>query len=311
MAPVTTMTDETTNTDQTPANDKRRSGGASAYLVTIAGIRVGEMFKLGKNVTVLGRGDDADLRLIDEGVSRRHAMVILEQGQVVLEDLGSVNGTFCNGVRIFDARILSDGDKISMGGATVLKFTYQDQLEEEFSRNLYESAVRDGLTGLHNRRYFDERLRAELTFANRHRATLALLMLDIDHFKKVNDERGHQTGDTVLREIARRLSSAMRVEDVVARFGGEEFAIICRSTGEPEARALADRLRGIVADEMPIPNGSPLRVTASLGIAVVPKAGITTELDLVKAAGSSPLSSEAERSQPQCSVWRRIVHAQA
>ena len=242
------------------------------------------MFKLGKDETVLGRSDDADLRLIDDGVSRRHAAVILERDRVVLKDLGSANGTFCNGSRISDARVLNDGDKISMGGATILKFTYQDDLEEQFSKNLYESAVKDGLTGLHNRRYFDERLRSELTFANRHRATLALLMLDIDHFKRINDEHGHQTGDTVLREIARRLSSAMRAEDVVARFGGEEFAIICRSTGESEAKVLADRLRVIIADEISTPNGSPLRVTVSIGIAVVPNAGITTELDLVNAA---------------------------
>jgi two-component system cell cycle response regulator len=279
------MTDETTNTEQTPpAAAKRRSNGASAYLVTIAGIRVGEMFKLGKDETVLGRSDDADLRLLDEGVSRRHAAIILERDRVVLEDLGSANGTFCNGLRISDARVLNDGDKISMGGATILKFTYQDDLEEQFSKNLYESAVRDGLTGLHNRRYFDERLRSELTFANRHHATLTLLLLDIDYFKRINDERGHQTGDTILRAIGRRLSSAVRAEDVVTRFGGEEFAIICRSTGVAEAKILADRLRAVIADEISAPESSPLRVTASLGIAVVPQAGIATELDLVKAA---------------------------
>jgi two-component system, cell cycle response regulator len=279
------MTDETTHTEQTPpANDKRRSGGAAAYLVTIAGIRVGEMFKLGKEETLLGRGDDADLRLIDEGVSRRHAAVVREGDRVVLKDLGSVNGTFCNGSRISEALVLNDGDKISMGGATILKFTYQDDLEEQFSKNLYESAVKDGLTRLHNRRYFDERLRSELTFANRHLATLALLMVDVDHFKRINDERGHQTGDTTLREIARRLASAMRVEDVVARFGGEEFAVICRSTGETEAKVVAERLRAIIAEEISIPDGPPLRVTASIGIAVVPKAGLRTELDLVNAA---------------------------
>jgi len=279
------MTDETTHTEQTPpANDKRRTGAASAYLVTIAGIRVGEMFKLAKDETVLGRSDDADLRLIDDGVSRRHAAVVLEGDQVMLKDLGSANGTFCNGSRISDEMILNDGDKISMGGATILKFTYQDDLEEQFSKNLYESAVRDGLTGLYNRRYFDERLRSELTFANRHLADLALMLVDIDHFKRINDERGHQAGDATMREIARRLSSAMRVEDVVARFGGEEFAIVCRSTGEAEAIVLAERLRATIAEEIAVADEPPLRITASFGIAVVPKAGITTELDLVQAA---------------------------
>ena len=95
---------------------------------------------------------------------------VLNGERVTLKDLGSANGTYCNGTRISDARVLTDGDKISMGGTTILKFTYQDDLDEQFSQNLYESAVRDGLTGLYNRRYFDDRLRAELAFASRHRA---------------------------------------------------------------------------------------------------------------------------------------------
>ena len=92
---------------------------------------------------------------------------------VTLRDLGSANGTYCNGTRIADPVQLTNGDKISMGGTTILKFTYQDELEEQFNRQLYESAVRDGLTGLYNRRYFDERLHAEMTFALRHQAPLS------------------------------------------------------------------------------------------------------------------------------------------
>ena len=100
---------------------------------------------------------------------------------------------------------LADGDKISMGGTTILKFTYQDALEEQFNRQLYESAVRDGLTGLYNRRYFDDRLQAEMTLHPSSPAPLALMMVDIDHFKRVNDEHGHQVGDATLREVAQLL----------------------------------------------------------------------------------------------------------
>jgi two-component system, cell cycle response regulator len=281
------MTDETTLTEQTPPANDDRGDRSSAYLVTIAGIRVGEMFKLTKEETVLGRSDDVDLRLIDEGVSRRHAIVTLQDGRVILKDLGSVNGTYCNGHRISDDRVLDDGDKISLGGTTILKFTYQDDLEEQFSKNLYESAVKDGLTGLHNRRYFDERLRSEVTFATRHFTPAALLLIDIDHFKRVNDERGHQVGDAALREVARRLSSSVRAEDVTARFGGEELAVVCRDMNEFDAVVLADRVRAIVAEEIVVPDGPALRLTVSVGVAVIPKAGIRADDDLVKAADAA------------------------
>jgi diguanylate cyclase (GGDEF)-like protein len=282
------MSDEITQTDQTPpAGDTSVADGASAYLVTIAGIRVGEMFKLPTGETVLGRSDEADLRLVDEGVSRLHAAVTVEGTHVVLKDLGSVNGTYCNGSRISTPRVLTDGDKISMGGTTILKFTYQDDLEERFSKNLYESAVKDGLTGLHNRRYFDERLRAEVTFSARHLSELALLLIDLDHFKRINDRWGHQVGDATLRELARRLAATVRTEDTTARFGGEEFAILCRNTGETKAVVLADRLRAIVAKPLQIPKVPELQITASVGLAVMPRAEVHSESDLVRAADSA------------------------
>jgi diguanylate cyclase (GGDEF)-like protein len=282
------MKSEKTNTEQTPpASDQAGRGRGSAYLIVIVGIRVGEMYRLAKNATVIGRGDDADVRLIDDGVSRRHAALMLDGDRVTLKDLGSVNGTYRNGTRISGDVVLADGDKISMGGTTILKFTYQDDLDERFNRNLYESAVRDGLTGLYNRRYFDDRLRAELAFAKRHKTPLALILADIDHFKKVNDERGHQVGDLTLREVAHRLAAAMRAEDVIARYGGEEFVILCRNTSEPQARALADRLRSIVAEELQVPDGDALRITASFGLAVTPHAALTGDLDLIKAADAA------------------------
>jgi diguanylate cyclase (GGDEF)-like protein len=281
------MADDTTLTEQTPPASEDRSIASSAYLITIAGIRVGEMFRLAKRETLLGRSDEVDFRLIDDGVSRRHAALLLQGGRVVLKDLGSANGTYCNGARVADACVLNDGDKISMGGATILKFTYQDDLEEQLSRNLYESAVKDGLTNLHNRRYFDERLCSEVAFAVRHLSELALLLVDLDHFKRINDERGHQVGDVTLREIGHRLSSAVRIDDVVARFGGEEFTILCRDTSSTKALALAERCRAMIAEEIALPNEPGVRITASVGIAVLPKAGITTVGEFVKAADSA------------------------
>ena len=279
------MKDERTVTEQTPpADDDQRRGPASAFLVTLAGSRVGEMFKLANDLTVVGRGDDVDLRLLDEGVSRRHAALVRYGQRVLLKDLESANGTYRNGVRLREPVFLKDGDKITMGGTTILKFTYQDDLEERFNRGLYESVTRDALTGLYNRSYFDERLTSELTYAIRHGALLALMLVDLDHFKAVNDERGHQVGDRTLKEIGRRLAAAVRTEDIVARYGGEEFALLCRDTGEAEAVKLAERLRAGIGDELFVASGPSFRVTASVGIAVKARAATMDEEALIKAA---------------------------
>jgi two-component system, cell cycle response regulator len=280
-------TDETTQTEQTPPANGNPRRAEVAYLVVIQGLQTGEMFPLAKGPTVLGRGIYAELRIEDDGVSRRHAEVLLDGDIATLRDLGSANGTFCNGKRVCDRVQLTDGDKVSMGGATILKFTYQDELDEEFNRQLYESAVKDGLTGIYNRRYFDERLHSEMMFAIRHQAPLALMLADIDHFKRINDERGHQVGDATLREIARRLSLVLRAEDVLARYGGEEFAVLCRDTGEQQAAALGDRLRLVTADELCLPDGTCVGVTLSIGIAIAPGAGVETEAELVHVADAA------------------------
>src|SRR6185369_1408035 len=153
-----------------------------AYLVVLAGVSAGEMFKLSEQRTVIGRGPKVGIRLNDDGVSREHCELLHEGERVVLRDLGSTNGTFCNGARV-DRRELVDGDKIMVGSTSILKFTYHDYLDEVFQRQMYESALRDGLTKIFNRRYFTDQLQKEFAFAVRHKAPLALMFIDIDHFK--------------------------------------------------------------------------------------------------------------------------------
>jgi len=279
------MKDEKTFTEQTPpAGETPSRGPVSAFLVTLAGLQVGEMFKLAKQLTVIGRSDEADLRILDEGVSRRHAALVRSGERILLKDLDSANGTFRNGVRAWDPVFLEDGDKITLGGTTILKFTLQDALDEQFNRGLYESAVKDGLTGLYNRRYLDDRLEAEAMYALRHRAPLALMIADIDHFKRVNDEHGHQIGDATLREVARRLAATIRGEDVIARYGGGAFPILCRGTDEEQARKVGERLRLAVAGELAPSAEVDLRLTISIGIAVVPTTAVGDARELVRAA---------------------------
>jgi diguanylate cyclase (GGDEF)-like protein len=137
---------------------------------------------------------------------------------------------------------------------------------------LEQETITDPLLGIHNRRFLDQRLEEELLRARRHRLDLTLLMVDLDHFKRVNDTHGHPIGDRVLQHVARLLKGGLRQTDVLARFGGEEFVILLPHTPEPDAAQLAERLRAVV-EETPLPlpsqgdHGGLLRMTASIGSA--------------------------------------------
>jgi diguanylate cyclase (GGDEF)-like protein len=267
---MATTVDDTTLERQPTMEPPAAPRGPSAYLLVIAGPSFGEMHRLRGPRAVIGRADNAAIRLLDDGISREHAAIEREGGKNVLVDLGSTNGTFCNGTRI-QRHDLVDGDKISVGASTILKFTYQDQVDERYQKRLFESALRDGLTATFNRRYFVDRLNTEMRFASRHDKALALLFVDIDHFKKINDGFGHQAGDHVLAAVARELTATIRAEDVLARYGGEEFAIICREIEKDGALALGERLRAAVERARFEHEGRVIPVTISVGAAVARK----------------------------------------
>ncbi|HVR61218.1 MAG TPA: GGDEF domain-containing protein [Polyangia bacterium] len=275
--------DDTTRTAQPPPADGEHNEVDHAYLLVLAGASLGEMYKVDKPKTVLGRGERVDIRLVDEGISREHAQLVREPDHVILEDLGSTNGTFCNGVRVKE-QILADGDKILLGSTTILKFTYHDKLDEAFQRQLSESALRDGLTKAFNKRYFGERLESEVTFSIRHRVPLSLIFLDIDHFKRINDTHGHPGGDAILVELAAVITEGLRGEDILARYGGEEFAIVCRETELREAAALAERLRAVVEGHSFLFEDNAVPVTISVGVAAMPDPAAQTGADLVALA---------------------------
>jgi two-component system cell cycle response regulator len=256
---------------------------AAAYLVVLAGSNVGEMYKLETDRVVIGRSDRASLRFIDDGISREHVAILKSAGQFVIEDLGSTNGTYCNGQRI-QRHALAEGDKILLGSATILKFSYQDRLDEAFQRQMSESALRDGLTRAYNKRYFGERLESELQYALRHTTPLALVFMDIDHFKRINDTHGHQAGDHVLMQLATLMLSALGEDQLLARYGGEEFAIVARGAGRGEAMILSERLRAAVEAQPFVYDGARIPVTVSVGVASVPGAGVASAADLVSRA---------------------------
>ncbi len=254
------------------------------YFIVLAGTNVGEMYKLEGSEIIIGRAKDADIQLLDDGISRHHCKVsALPTGDILIQDLNSRNGTYVNGERI-RSHILQDGDRIRMGSTTILKFTYNDDLDEHFHRQMYEAALRDALTKAFNKKYFQDRLVAEFAYAERHHTPLSLIMIDIDFFKRVNDTYGHLAGDHVLQGIAQRIMSSIRTEDVFARYGGEEFAIICRGIPLPNAAILAERLRTIVAGTPFRWDDKVLAVTISLGVAGLPDPRIREPRELVAAA---------------------------
>ena len=254
-----------------------------AYLIVLAGASVGEMYKITAESTVIGRGQQADIQVIDEGISRRHAEIKHEGESIFIRDLGSTNGTYCNGERINEYQ-LSDGDKIQVGSTTILKFTFHDSLDESFQRQMYESALRDGLTKIFNKKYFLDRLESEFAYAVRHRTPLSLVMFDIDHFKRINDTHGHLAGDYALSTLAKVVSDTIRQEDVFARYGGEEFAVICRGIDLGGAAAFGERIRRCVDGQAFVYNGVDIKVTVSVGVAAVADVGMKEPSELIGAA---------------------------
>jgi diguanylate cyclase (GGDEF)-like protein len=244
-----------------------RDGRKRAFVVVLSGDRMGEMFPLKDGTkTTIGRGLQTDVRINDEGISRTHALVEEDGGLYFLCDAGSTNGTFANGNRV-ERQALREGDKIQIGASSVLKFTFHDDLDEDFQRNLYESALRDRLTGVFNRGYFNNRLESDVAFALRHGKPLSLVLFDIDHFKLVNDTYGHPAGDEVLRVLADRVEGTTRSEDIFARYGGEEFVLICRDVDALRASRAAYRILDTVGGKPFELDQRTLSVTVSLGVA--------------------------------------------
>ncbi len=255
------------------------------HLVVLVGSSVGETFRLEPGELVLGRSPTATIRFDDDGVSRRHARLFsTPTGEWMIEDLKSANGTLVNGERVA-TRALQPEDKVQLGPTTLLKFTMPDELEENFQRQMYDAALRDGLTRAFNKKYFLTRLDTELAYARRHRTNLSLIMLDVDHFKRVNDTLGHLAGDAVLVAVAQAVMRTLRAEDVFARYGGEEFAVICRGVGRDHACVLAERIRSLVeSTPFDTGTGAPLQVTISLGVAGMPEYAAESSVQLVAAA---------------------------
>ena len=276
----------------------------NASLIVISGNHVGQMYRVDQDMMVIGRAVDATIRLDDDGVSRNHAQVRRQNNdEIILQDLGSTNGTYCNGERI-STKVLQDGDRLQIGTNSILKFSFQDDVEEEFQKRLFNSAIRDGLTGCYNKKYFDERLHTEFAYAMRHNVHLSLIIFDLDHFKQINDTHGHPAGDMVLQDLAKLVFKTIRTEDIFARYGGEEFAVVLRETGWESAFIAAERIRRAVKNYRFDFYNTNIAVTISLGLATfIDGKPMTVEKLLMKADEYLYKAKQGGRNTTECEMF--------
>ncbi|MBI5518373.1 MAG: diguanylate cyclase [Deltaproteobacteria bacterium] len=280
-----------------PLDRAERPPGGSDCLVVIytrdgrgpLGRRIG----LDESMTELSLGRDPSNGLVldFESVSRHHARLERKPDGWWVIDKNSTNGTYVND-EFRRESILNNGDRIKIGDV-ILKYLTGTDLEAEFMTTISQMVVTDGLTQAHNKRHLVERLGSYLALSLRHGRPLALIMFDIDHFKKVNDTYGHLAGDHVLKEVAGLVRARVRQDEVFARYGGEEFALLLPETDLRGAMTVASDVRQLVAGNIFTFENHKIPVTISLGVAQWTSMIRTTE-EFIRAADAKLYQAKRE-----------------
>ncbi|MEZ6057821.1 MAG: GGDEF domain-containing protein [Planctomycetaceae bacterium] len=226
----------------------------------------GSLIPLREGRMSIGRDPLCDIELIDDFISRHHASIERDNDGFFLTDMTSLNGCFVNDLRIERQR-LKPGDHLRLGNH-ILKFLSSNHVEAQYHEAVYQMMTSDGLTMAYNRRYFEDAFRREVLRSNRHCRSLALVLFDIDHFKKVNDQYGHLVGDECLRELCERIRRRVREDEIFARIGGEEFAVLLAESTQEGAIKFAEELMNRVS-ERPFASarGESVKMTISVGLA--------------------------------------------
>lgn len=243
----------------------RPDTGQSGTLVRIypaAGI--GQTFEVDQTLLLIGRDSECDLAIADDSVSRRHATLEWDGQHHVVRDLGSTNGTFVGEQRV-QSFTLCCGDRIRFGNQ-IFKYLSPAAVETEYHELVYRMMTTDGLTQAFNKRYLLDVLERELDIIRRQGSSLAILVMDLDRFKSVNDTHGHLAGDAVLAEFAHRIRPLLRRGDVLARFGGEEFVVLCPRTSLEDGALVAERIRAAAAAEPVVFEAISIPITVSIGL---------------------------------------------
>ncbi len=263
---------------------------------------------LERDEVMLGRAFEADVRINDTKISRQHARINTvfdadtNQTTYILKDLISRSGTLLNGQKISE-EILQNGDKITIG-EHILRFELLDDIDREYQRQIRRLISHDDLTGLLSSRSFFSELRRETARARHEQKTFCVLMMDIDHFKSVNDTHGHLTGSKTLEEIGLIITQNLRVGDVAARFGGEEFAAFLLNADSPQALIAAERIRSEIEKfEFSIIRQGKIpkthHITISIGVAVFPDDS-KDPIELIEMADSALYCAKREGRNRVC-----------
>ena len=270
---------------------------------------VGTRVSLEHGHLVIGRSEEArshlaagGLWVADQKISFIHVVLRQVEGSLIVSDVGSTNGSHLGGKNIGEQgrgeACWGVGESLRVG-ATLLKGLEEGGAEARSYQAMQEKSLRDALTGAHNRAHFDLVLARDVESAVRNNRPLCLCLLDIDHFKRVNDTFGHDAGDQVLQEVVRRVGERVRASDLFARTGGEEFALLLQDADLERGAAIAEELRQRVANGAFPTSDGEVPVTVSIGVAQLDKD--ETGRSLMKRADQNLYRAKAKGRDRVCS----------
>jgi diguanylate cyclase len=254
--------------------------------------RLGTRYRLSPGTTLeIGRSSSVRISLPEVmSLSRKHARLRYTGSAVTVEDLGSTNGTYVNGQPIHGRSVLRSGDRFQTA-AVHFKFLHEQDVENAYHLAIYELVTKDGLTEAFNKRKYEEEVLREFSRSVRHRRPLSLILFDLDEFKQINDTYGHLCGDFVLKQVASLARELVRPEQVLARVGGDEFAILAPETEAEGAEILASKLRDRIVGLDHRYGDVKISLTCSFGVAELAD-GMTSPQDLYQAADTALLQAK-------------------
>jgi diguanylate cyclase (GGDEF)-like protein len=310
--------------EQSPSsNVSHKNNERRPALVFLRGELLAVPIPLERDEVILGRALEADVRVNDARASRLHARITMQTDPATgetrchISDLGSTNGTYVNG-QLIGETILHNGDKLIIG-EHLLRFEMLDEIDREFQRQIHRLLVHDELTGLLTSKSFFSELRREAARAEFESRPFCVLMMDLDHFKQVNDTYGHMVGSLTLEQVGSVITGALRAGDVAARFGGEEFAAFLLDADCAQGLTAAERVRAAIENsafpaairrENSSEPEQTQHITISIGVAEFPR-DAHDPIELVELADSALYRAKRSGRNRVCAYHQTALEAGA